>query len=154
MGKFSDGSGASARELGLPPTSPRIRAEDPASDTFREVESSASNGRPGAVKGKPRGHAFDAELDVCELDDRLRPSLPWAARSKEISRSHLVFRSRRMCYVSRQLLFKMHLIDSKPVGLFGQVRSCEYDGEGLYRVEVELLPLPSHVEATAWLSEA
>lgn len=108
--------------------------------------------REEPAQGPPRAHPFDAELDVCELDDRLRPGQAWAARAIELSRAHLIFRSRRMCYATRQLLIKVHLIDARPVGLFGQVRACEYAGAGQYRVEIDLMPLPTEADASAWLS--
>ncbi|MBL9031220.1 MAG: hypothetical protein JNM80_05885 [Phycisphaerae bacterium] len=109
---------------------------------------------PRAVERKqePSASKFDAELDVCELDDRDRPGPAWAARGRELGRSHLVFRSRRMCYQGRRVLVAVHLIDDTPLPLFGQVAACEYDGEGQYRVELELLRVPERAEVSAWLS--
>lgn len=102
---------------------------------------------PAEVKGTP----FAAELDVCELDERERPGLTWAARARELSRSMLVFRSRRMCYVDRLLLVAVHLIDAIPAPLYGQVISCSYEGEGEYEVRLSLLPVPQRPEVQMWL---
>ena len=97
------------------------------------------------------GMRFEAELDVSELDDRDRPGGTWSARGRELGRGHMVFRSRRMCYEGRRLLAAVHLIDDKPVPLFGKVTSCEYDNDGLYRVHMELLPLPEKPDVALWL---
>lgn len=97
------------------------------------------------------GVRFDAELDLAELDDRDRPGSTWSARGRELGRGHLVFRSRRMCYEGRRLLVAIHLIDDKPVPLFGEVTGCEYDNDGLYRVRLELLPLPEKPDVAVWL---
>lgn len=99
------------------------------------------------------GVRFDAQLDVCELDDRGRPGLTWTAQARELSRSHIAFRSRRMCYVGRRILMAVHLIDDRPVPLCGHVSHCMYDGEGMYRVEIELARVPNRADITAWLAE-
>lgn len=96
------------------------------------------------------GHPFAAELDVCELDDRYRPAQTWAARGLELGHAHLTFRSRRMCYPARLLLVAVHLIDDRPIPLFGRVQVCDYDGDGLYKVELELLPVPNRPEFREW----
>jgi len=103
--------------------------------------------QPQEVKGSP----FAAELDVCELDERERPGLTWSARARELSRSTLVFRSRRMCYADRLLLVAVHLLDAAPTPLYGQVASCSYEGEGEYEVRLSLLPAPQRPEVHAWL---
>lgn len=100
---------------------------------------------------KPVGVKFDAELDLTELDDRERPGLVWVARGRELSRAHLVLRSRRMCYIGRRVLAAVHLIDDTPVPLLGRVTSCEYDGDGMYRVELELMQVPHRPEIAAWI---
>lgn len=97
------------------------------------------------------GYPFAADLDVCELDDRQRPGLTWSARGLELGRAHLIIRSRRMCYPGRLLLVAVHLIDDKPVPLFGRVQGCDYDGDGLYKVDLELLPVPNRHEIRDWL---
>ncbi len=108
--------------------------------------------RPPPPK-KPSSLKFDAELDLCELDDRDRPGATWSGKGRELSRSNLVFRSRRMCHCGRRILVAVHLIDDKPVPLFGKVTSCEYDGDGLYRVEMELLKTPERTEVTEWIAK-
>lgn len=102
---------------------------------------------------KPAGVRFDAELDLTELDDRDRPGLVWTGRARELSRSHLVLRSRRMCYQGRRILAAVHLIDDRPVPLLGRVTGCEYDGDGMYRVELELMQLPPKPEIALWLED-
>ncbi|MEX2219296.1 MAG: hypothetical protein WD749_11135 [Phycisphaerales bacterium] len=99
---------------------------------------------------RPAGVRFDADLDLCELDDRERPGPTWTGKGRELSRSHLIFRSRRMCYPGRRILAAVHLIDDQPVALFGRVCSCDYDGDGLYRVEIELLKVPERPEIADW----
>lgn len=109
---------------------------------------------PAPVRALPRpqqGLRFDAELDISELDDRDRPGAVWTARGRELGRGHMVFRSRRMCYEGRRLLAAVHLIDDKPVPLFGKVTGCEYDNDGLYRIQMELMPLPEKPDVAVWL---
>jgi len=103
-----------------------------------------------AVKTKPRGHRFEADIEVSEMDDRQRPGLPWPARTRELSRSAIVMVSRRMCYPNRLLLLAVHRIDDRPVPLFSRVVDCEYEADGLYRVEVELLPIPQYGAVADW----
>ena len=101
----------------------------------------------------PEGTPFHAELDLAELDDRRKPSGVWVGRGMSLSRSHLTFRSRRMCYQGRELLVLVHLVDDRPAPLFGRVRSCEYDAEGLYRTVLELAAMPLDPEVQAWIRE-
>ncbi len=94
---------------------------------------------------------FEAELDVAELDDRDRPGSTWSARARSICRSAMAFQSRRMCYVDRMIVTAVHLIDDKPVTLFGRVRACEYESEGQYRVEMDLVPMPESKALADWI---
>lgn len=103
------------------------------------------------VKIRPPGRPFSAEIDASEIDERLRPGPVWTARARELSRSHIVVGSRRMCYVGRLVIMAIHLIDAEPTPLFGRVVECEYDGEGLYRLDLDLLECPDHRELRAWL---
>gem|GEM_PF-5411004 len=84
-----------------------------------------------------RRHPFTADLDVCELDHRSKQCPKWGARAVSLSRSALSFRSRRMCYERTRLLVFVHLIDAKPVLISGSVRSCVYDADGLYLIDLE-----------------
>lgn len=102
--------------------------------------------KPGAV------FSFRAELDIAEIDTRGRPGVVWTGRACELSRSHLTFRSRRMCYEGRELLVAVHLVDDRPVPLFCMVAKCDYDGDGLYRTTVNLLPMPDTESIKAWVS--
>lgn len=120
------------------------------SEALPDTERSA---RERAEVATDRTRPFDAEVDMCELDERDRLSPVWTARATAISRSTLGIRSRRMCYGGALVLVAIHLIDAKPVVLHGRVRQCDYDGEGLYRLEVELLPLPDKPVVQAWMNE-
>lgn len=121
-------------------------------------EAAHSAGRDGTAKRAAsagqrcgKGHRFEAELDVAELDDRARPVSTWGARGRELNRSALTFMSRRMCYPGRLVVVAVHLIDSSPVPLFGRVVACEYEGDGLCRVELELLEVPEDKPIRDWM---
>jgi hypothetical protein len=141
---FSDKSGAGRSGRYSPPPPPPGAATFLDDDTDPEV-------RPPPKKST--GLKFDAELDLCELDERDRPGPTWSGHGRELSRSHMVFRSRRMCYPGRRVLAAVHLIDDQPVPLFGKVTICDYDGDGLYRVELELQRAPDRPEVSAWVLE-
>src|SRR5690349_42405 len=91
----------------------------------------------------PEGSPFHAELDMAELDDRRKPGGVWIGRGVSLSRSHLMFRSRRMCYEGRLLLVLVHLVDERPAPLFGRVLTSEYDADGQYRTALELMLMPA-----------
>lgn len=91
---------------------------------------------------RPLGHRFDAPVRVCELDERLRTSSPWPARALELSRSHLVFLSRRMVYHGRTVVVILDLLDDKPTLLCGRVVTCEYDEDGMHRIDMDLVQMP------------
>lgn len=97
------------------------------------------------------GHPFAADLDATELDDRLRPGLLWSAKGRELSRSQLVFVSRRMIHVGRMVLVAVHLIDDQPVPLFGKVTECDYESDGLHRVVLDFLPIPDADSVKDWI---
>ncbi len=97
------------------------------------------------------GHPFDAELDVSELDDRLKPGPAFPGRAAILSRSHLVLLSRRMTYRGRLLLIAIHLIDDTPTPLFGVVESCEYHGDGQHRIVLSLKSVDEVHGVTAWV---
>lgn len=109
----------------------------------------------GAKEPAPRvrhgGHPFQADLDATEIDDRLRPGLVWTAKGRELSRSQLVFMSRRMVHVGRMVLIAVHLIDDEPVPLFGKVTECEYEAEGMHRVVLDFLPIPDVDSIREWI---
>jgi hypothetical protein len=107
---------------------------------FLDSPDSPAPRRSGAVR--PQGHRFDAFLDCAELDDRMRPGHTWTARARELSRAHVIVSSRRMCYPGRIILLAIHLIDDAPAPLMGRVYSCDYDADALYRVDLDLLPMP------------
>lgn len=99
---------------------------------------------------RPAGHRFRAELDIAELDDRGRPGATCTAHAVELSRSNVVFRTRRMSYTDRKILVAIHLIDDEPTVLFGRVFSCDYDGDGLCRIDLDLEPLPTTGDVRRW----
>lgn len=103
-------------------------------DLFDEPTRCADN--PKAAQS--RTHRFEAQLDLCELDDRGRPTPHWSAKACELSPTRLALRTRRMLYASRRVFVAIHLIDDDPVPLCGRVVACEYEGEGLYRAELDL----------------
>jgi hypothetical protein len=113
-----------------------------------DAQSAPVSTRP--IRRSP-GVKFDAELDLAELDDRERPGPTWGGKGRELGRSHLILRTRRMCYLNRRVLVAVHLIDDKPVPLFGRVSACEYDGDGLYKVDLELMRVPDRPEIAAWI---
>lgn len=140
---FSDNSSGGKRFGSSPPPPPPGTAS-----SFLDDEPAPT---PRPIARKPTGLNFDAELDLCELDERDRPGPTWTGKGRELSRSHMAFRSKRMCYCGRRILAAVHLIDDKPVPLFGKVLACDYDGDGLYRVELELQRAPERPEITAWV---
>ncbi len=99
---------------------------------------------------RPDGHRFQAELEVSEIDERNRPGPAWAAKSIELSKSHLVFLSRRMCYPGRVLAVAVHLIDDRPVPLLGRVVSCGYCDDGAYKVDLDLSRIPDGHSIYEW----
>lgn len=99
---------------------------------------------------RPAGHRFVADVEVSEIDERMRPGPSWVARTFELSKSHLVMDSRRMCYPGRVLALAVHLIDDRPVPLLGRVVNCQYSDDGLYRVDIDLLKIPEGHSVYAW----
>jgi len=99
---------------------------------------------------RPSGHRFVADVEVSEIDERMRPGPSWVARSFELSKSHLVMDSRRMCYPGRVLALAVHLIDDRPVPLLGRVVNCQYSDDGLYRVDLDLIRIPEGHSVYAW----
>lgn len=108
---------------------------------------------PVARKGRPPGHRFHAEVDLGELDDRGRPSLPCAAHTVELSTSHILLLSRRMTYVGRRIAIAVHLVDAVPTPLYGEVFSCEYEGDGKYRIDVDLKKMPDVPALREWFAD-
>ncbi|MBN8599119.1 MAG: hypothetical protein J0L78_15710 [Planctomycetes bacterium] len=99
---------------------------------------------------RPSGHRFVADVEVSEIDERMRPGPAWVARSLELSKSHLVMESRRMCYPGRVLALAVHLIDDRPVPLLARVINCQYSDDGRYRVDLDLLRIPEGHSVYAW----
>lgn len=112
-------------------------------DLWDESPAKSVASRAPLDKGcRPLGHRFDAPVRVCELDERHRASSPWPARALELSRSHLVFLSRRMVYHGRTVVVIVDLLDDKPTLLCGRVFTCDYDEDGMHRIDVDLIQMP------------
>lgn len=134
------------------PASPWVPPPPASSEVARPASRNGSAKRPLSPGQKSsKGHRFEADLDVAELDDRARPVSSWGAKGRELNRSALTFMSRRMCYPGRHVVVAVHMIDSSPVPLFGRVVACEYEGDGLCRVELELLEVPEDKPIRDWL---
>lgn len=99
------------------------------------ASSTPSSGSTGESKVYP----FDAEAG----DRRDRPregGRALDARARTLSTSTLSMSSRRMCYVDRRVIVAVHRMDNKPMMLLGRVADCRYDTDGLYTIDLELLP--------------
>lgn len=94
---------------------------------------------------------FKASLDLAELDSRRRPGQRWMGRGMELSRSLLIFKSRRLCYEGREIVVGVHLVDDRPVPLFGTVTKSDYEGEGLYKTTLRLMAFPDEEPVKSWL---
>lgn len=105
------------------------------------------------VRAQKPGIPFKAELDMAELDERGRPGPMWTGRACELSRSQIIVTSRRMCYEGREAMIAVHLVDDRPVALFGKVLRSEYDGDGLYKTTLGLAPLPDTDAVVAWIAK-
>ena len=65
---------------------------------------------------------------------------PWSARARTLSTGSLSFSSRRMCYTDRRVVVAVHRVDNTPLMLLGRVTDCRYDSDGLYTIDLDLLP--------------
>lgn len=99
----------------------------------------------------PDARPFKPDLDLAELSDRNHPGHTWTGRGESLSKSHMVFRSRSLCYVGRRLIIAVHLIDSQPALLVGKVLACEYLGECQHRTILQLETLPAEGKINEWL---
>lgn len=104
--------------------------------------------------GRPKCHAFTAELDLVELTDTGRQNAIWSARAIGLSKSSLIVRSRRMVYAHQAIGALIHLVDSKPVVLFGRATSCDYAGEARYVIDIDLIAIPSAGPIATWATDA
>lgn len=123
-------------------------------------DSSWESPKLGAKKAPPKvdhvpldARPFKADLDACELDDRHKPLATWTVRSLLLSRSKLVVLSRRMMFVGKRMLLVAHRIDAEPVLLSSKVADCEYHGDGMYRLVLDLETPPKDTKISQWLDE-
>ena len=126
----------------------------PLTATASAVGEALAGGAPVKAADKSSdktGYPFRADLDLAELDERGRPGPMWTGRACEIGRSHVCFKSRRLCYEGRELLLAVHLVDDRPVPLCGIVVGSDYDGDGLYRTRLTLIPIPDRDAVKAWV---
>jgi hypothetical protein len=98
----------------------------------------------------PGGRPFRADVDMAELDSRGRPGATWTAHSQHLGRGNLSVLTRRVAYEGSTLVVAVHLLDSEPTVLCGVVRACDYVGEGIHRLILDLQPVPSVEEVTRW----
>jgi hypothetical protein len=103
-----------------------------------------------ASRPRPKARAFDAELDLAELDDRRKPTPAWMACAQSLSRSNLIVRSRRMCYIGREVLIAVHMVDEQPIPLYGRVHACEYETDGTHLIDIDLLAPASDLPMSEW----
>lgn len=102
---------------------------------------------------RPRGRRFAADLEIAELDDRGRPCTSWMAKARSLSGSNIVFHSRRMVYIHRVIVIMVHMVDEEPVALLAKVHTCDYDSEGLCRVDADLLAIPEEGPVARGIAE-
>lgn len=62
----------------------------------------------------------------------------------------MTFKSRRLCYEGREVLIAIHLVDDRPVALFGVVSKSDYEGDGQYRTVVGLREMPESDAVAGW----
>jgi hypothetical protein len=132
--------------MGLPvnKSASQRRMAAPVVDVSKPKEAPKAGGRAA--------FPFKADIDLAELDDRGRPGPGWAGKACELSRNHIVFRSRRLCYENREIVVAVHLVDDRPAPLFGRVGKCEYDGDGLYKTTLNLAAVPLDEPIVLWLA--
>ena len=129
------------RAVPPPPAGPSLasRQHDGSADTslpaYLATPSTPSSGSTGNSKVFP----FDAELEMAESEHG-KAGMPWIARARTLSTSSLSLSSRRMCYVDRRVIVAVHRMDSTPMMLLGRVADCRYETDGLYTIDLELLP--------------
>ncbi len=120
-----------------PSLSSRQRASDPDADLLPRFASASSSESPG--RSNSRVFPFDAELEMAEIEHG-KAGLPWSARARTLSTSSLSLSSRRMCYTDRRVIVAVHRLDNKPLMLLARVADCRYESDGLYTIDLELLP--------------
>lgn len=154
-GPPGEGSSEDAHEVPPPPSGGHAYREKHM-QTLGAAEGVAADVLDAAIavsRPRPRGRSFDAEIDLAEIDERNRPGPTWQARARALSRSNLVVCTRRMCYVGRDVVLAVHLIDDRPIPLYGRVFACEYEGDGMHAVDIDLLELPQESTFETWVRE-
>jgi len=86
------------------------------------------------------------------LNENGEPTTPWTARAVRLSRSHLVVRSKKLCYVERYVLIAIHLLDADPTCLAAVVKQCDYIGGMHYALGLALVELPQTAFVDAWIA--
>ena len=120
------------------------------SDDFWNDDDSGAIARTLEPGTRPVGHRFVADADASEMDDRKRPTPKWSIQTCELGRNHIVIISRRMVYPGKQMMLAIHLVDDRPVILGGTVVSCDYDGSGRYRIDIDLVHTPQSDTLDRW----
>ena len=130
-----------SRSVPPPPAGPSLTSRQRSAEREEHAPShhgSAQGGHDHAASTS-RVFPFDAELEVAEVEYG-KAGIPWSARARTLSTSSLSFSSRRMCYVDRKVVIAVHRVDNKPLMLLGRVLDCRYESDGLYTIDLELLP--------------
>ena len=130
----------SGRAIAPPPAGPTLASRQ------RSLESAPPPAGSARIEdteetppGSRRVFPFDAELEVAEVDGG-KAGTPWSARARTLSTGSLSFSSRRMCYLERRVVIAVHRVDDNPMMLLGRVTDCRYDSDGLYTIDIDLLP--------------
>ena len=129
------------RAVPPPPAGPSLasRQHETPADAAVPAHLAASSTPSSGSTGESKVYPFDAELEIAEIDHG-KAGVPWIARARTLSTSTLSMSSRRMCYVDRRVIVAVHRMDNKPMMLLGRVADCRYDTDGLYTIDLELLP--------------
>ncbi|USN99360.1 MAG: hypothetical protein H6810_01400 [Phycisphaeraceae bacterium] len=124
-----------------PPAGHSLASRQLLPDEGASYDADATADRGAAATPGGPVYPFDAELEMAEVDERGKLGTPWSARSRTLSRGSLTVTSRRMCYPGRRVLVAIHRVDDEPMVLLGRVVDCAYESDGLYLLELELLPM-------------
>jgi len=122
-----------------PPAGPSLASRQQAEPREDQPVQQPAKTKDADSTGGSRVFPFDAELEMAEIDSG-KAGLAWSARSRTLSTSALTITSRRMCYVDRRVVIAVHRLDDEPTMLLGRIAECRYESDGLYVIDVELLP--------------
>lgn len=124
-------------------------------------------GHPTSANPQPRGEGvpaldsrrqhsrrlFDHEVLVFEVDRGHVQKPGVSCRARDISRSGIALRCKRMIYAGRCVLVRLELPERGVRVLYGVVRHARYDDAGLYHLGVEFERIPESSEIQMWLRD-